>query len=113
MLALDGIADKSPMNLMSCLSESGVLASYGAMSHNPMLVQPSSLIFRKQTMRGFWLRYWYQSTNPHIIATFDYLAPLIAAGTISSLVSATYPFDQVNEAVMIAEQSGGKVLFTR
>jgi hypothetical protein len=43
---------------------------------------------------------------------FDRLAPLVAAGTISSLVAATYNFDQVGEAIPIATQGGGKVLFT-
>jgi NADPH:quinone reductase-like Zn-dependent oxidoreductase len=39
---------------------------------------------------------------------FDQLAPLIAAGTISTPVAATYRF----EAIAKAAQSGGKVLFT-
>jgi NADPH:quinone reductase-like Zn-dependent oxidoreductase len=43
---------------------------------------------------------------------FDHLAPLIAAGTISTPVAATYRFDQVKEAIAKAAQSGGKVLFT-
>src|SRR5580704_3161161 len=34
-LALDGIGDTSPMNLMSCLSESGMLVSYGGTSRKP------------------------------------------------------------------------------
>jgi hypothetical protein len=53
-LALDGVSDTSPMNLMSCLSESGVLVSYGGVSRKPMVVQPGSFIFKKQTIRGFW-----------------------------------------------------------
>ena len=101
------------MNLMSCLSESGGLVSYGGMSRRPMVVQPGSLIFKKQTIRGFWLLYWYQSAKPdEITAMFDHLAPLVAAGTISTPVAATYRFDQVDEAVTRAAQSGGKVLFT-
>jgi hypothetical protein len=43
---------------------------------------------------------------------FDHLAPLIAVGTISALVAATYGFDQFSEAITNAAQSGGKVLFT-
>jgi hypothetical protein len=43
---------------------------------------------------------------------FDHLAPLIAAGTISTPVAATYRFDQVREAITNAAQSVGKVLFT-
>jgi hypothetical protein len=39
------------------------------------------------------------------------LAPLVAPGTISTLVAATYNFDQVGEAITKATQ-GGKVLLT-
>jgi NADPH:quinone reductase-like Zn-dependent oxidoreductase len=112
-LALDGVSDTSPTNLMSCLSESAVLVSYGGTSRKPMVVQPGSLIFKKQTIRGFWLLYWYRSATPdEITAMFDHLAPLIASGTISAPVVATYGFDQVGEAIAKAAQSGGKVLFT-
>jgi len=112
-LALDGVSDTSPMNLMNCLSESGVLVCYGGTSRRPMVVQPGSLIFKKQTIRGFWLLYWYQSAKPdEITAMFDRLAPLVAAGTISTPVAATYGFDEVQEAITKAAQSGGKVLFT-
>lgn len=112
-LAFDGVRDTSPMNLMNCLSESGVLVSYGGTSRKPMVVPPGSLIFKKQTIRGFWLLYWYQSAKPdEITAMFGRLAPLIAAGTISAPVAATYGFDQVREAITKAAQSGGKVVFT-
>jgi NADPH:quinone reductase-like Zn-dependent oxidoreductase len=112
-LALDGVSDASPMNLMSCLSESGVLVSYGAMSRKPMVVNPGSVIYKKQTIRGFWLTFWYQSAKPEeITSMFDHLAPLIAAGTISVPVAATYGFDQVREAIAKAAESRGKVLFT-
>ena len=100
------------MNLMSCLSESGVLVSYGGTSRKPMVVNPGSLIFKKHTIRGFWLLLWYQSAKPDaIVAMFDHLAPLIAAGTISTPVAATYRFDQVKDAITHAGQSGRQVLF--
>ncbi len=100
MLALDGVGDTSPMNLMSCLAESGVLVSYGETSRKPMLVHPGSVIFKKQTIRGFWLLYWYQSATPdELTAMFESLAPLIAAGTVSTPVAATYGFDQVKDAI--------------
>jgi NADPH:quinone reductase-like Zn-dependent oxidoreductase len=109
-LALDGVSDTSPMNLMSCLAEGGVLVSYGATSRKPMVAHPGSFIFKKQTICGFWLLYWYQSAQPdEIAAMFDRLAPLIAAGTISVPVAATYGFDQVSEAITKAAQRGGKV----
>jgi NADPH:quinone reductase-like Zn-dependent oxidoreductase len=112
-LALDGVGDTSTMQLMSCLSESGVLVSYGGMSRKPMLVESGNLIFKKQMVRGFWLFYWYQSAKPdEITAMFEHLAPLVAAGMISTPVVATYGFEQVGEAITKAAESGGKVLFT-
>jgi NADPH:quinone reductase-like Zn-dependent oxidoreductase len=112
-LALDGVGDTSSMNLMDCLSESGVLVSYGGMSRKPMVVSPGSLIFKKQTIRGFWLLYWYQSAKPdEITVMFDHLTPLVAAGAIFTPVAATYGFDRVKEAIAKVAQSSGKVLFT-
>ncbi len=111
-LALDGVGDTSSMNLMSCLSENGVLVSYGAMSRKPMLISPASLIFKKQTTRGFWLLYWYQSAEAdEITEMFDRLTPLVASGAISTPVVATYAFEQVTEAIAKAGEGGGKVLF--
>ncbi len=112
-LALDGVADTSPLNLMSCLSEAGVLVSYGGTSRKPMVVSPGGLIFKKQAIRGFWLLYWYQSAKPDdLTAMFDRLAPLVASGAISTPVVATYRFEQVTEAITKAGESGGKVLFS-
>jgi NADPH:quinone reductase-like Zn-dependent oxidoreductase len=113
MLALDSVGDTSSMNLINCLSESGVLVSYGNMSRKPMLVQPGTVVFKKLTIRGFWVVNWYQSAEPgEITAMFDHLAPLVAAGAISAPVAATYGFDQAIEAITKAAHGGGKVPFT-
>ena len=94
-------------SVMNCLSEGGVLVSSGATSRNPMVVHSGSFIFKKQTIRGFWLPYWYQSAKPdEIKAMFDHRAPLIAAGAISVPVAATYGFDQVREAITKAAHCG-------
>ena len=112
-LGLDAVSDTSSLNVMSCLSENGVLVSYGGMSRKPMVVSPNALIFKKQNIRGFWLYYWYQSAEPdEITAMFDRLAPLIASGAISAPIAATYGFEQVTEAITKAGEARGKVLFT-
>jgi NADPH:quinone reductase-like Zn-dependent oxidoreductase len=38
-LALDGVADTSSTNLMSCVSDGGALVSYGGVSRKPMIVE--------------------------------------------------------------------------
>ncbi|HEX7789325.1 MAG TPA: zinc-dependent alcohol dehydrogenase family protein [Afipia sp.] len=112
-LALDGVADASPMNMMACLSNAGTLVSYGGTSRKPMAVHPGSLIFKQQTVRGFWLYFWYKSAKPEqITEMFDHLGPLVAAGTIATPVAATFGLDNVARAIAKAGESGGKVLFT-
>jgi NADPH:quinone reductase-like Zn-dependent oxidoreductase len=112
-LALEGVDDTSSINLMSCLSEGSVLVSYGGMSREPMVVHPGALIFKTQRIPGFWLWHWYRSAPPDAItAMFVHLAPLIAAGTISIPIAATYGFEQTRDAITTAARSSGKVLFT-
>jgi NADPH:quinone reductase-like Zn-dependent oxidoreductase len=111
LLALDGVSDTSTMHLMNCLAERGTLVSYGGTSRKPMVVPQGELIFRKQTVRGFWLRYWYQSARPdEVVAMFAHLAPLVADGTIATPVAGAYEFDQFALAIAQASESGGKVL---
>ena len=112
-LALDGVADTSSTNLMSCMSDGGVLVSYGGVSRKPMIVEQGRLIFRDQMIRGFWLRHWYQSVkSDEVIKMFEYLAPLVASGAIWTPVAETYDFDQATDAIAKAAHSRGKVLFT-
>jgi NADPH:quinone reductase-like Zn-dependent oxidoreductase len=47
-----------------------------------------------------------------VVIALDRLAPLIAAGTISVPIVATYGFEQFKEAIANAVHSCGKVLFT-
>jgi NADPH:quinone reductase-like Zn-dependent oxidoreductase len=112
-LALDGVGDRTSMNLMGCLSEGGVLVSYGGRVGRPMIVSPTGFVFRKQSIRGFWLLHWYRSAGPEAIAAmFERLAPLVASGAIATPVVATYRFEQVKEALARAAESRGRVLFT-
>ena len=54
-----------------------------------------------------------QSAKPEeITRMFDHLTPLVAAGTITTPVAATFGLDQVSKAITKARESGGKVLFT-
>src|SRR5262249_1767763 len=63
-LAPDGVPDIAQRNLINDPAESGVVLPYGETSRKPMVVNPGSFIFKKQTIHGFWLLYWYQSARP-------------------------------------------------
>jgi hypothetical protein len=52
------------------------------MSRKPMVVPPGSLIFKKQTIRGFWLLYWYRSAKAdEITAMFGHLVSCLVNGS--------------------------------
>jgi NADPH:quinone reductase-like Zn-dependent oxidoreductase len=112
-LAIDGVADTATMNLLACLAPKGVLVFYSAISGKPFIGPAQPFIFRDIAMRGFWLANWFnRATADQIAAMYERLAPLVASGTISAPVAATYRFSQIPEAVAVAQKNRGKALFT-
>jgi NADPH:quinone reductase-like Zn-dependent oxidoreductase len=51
---VDAVGGKSSGDLLSLVGENGVLASFGAMSGEPMQISPADLIFKQVTVKGFW-----------------------------------------------------------
>jgi NADPH:quinone reductase-like Zn-dependent oxidoreductase len=95
------------------LAPGGTLVNYGAMSGEPCVVSPASLIFRGITLRGFWLAHWYKTTDAQVRnALFAELVALIASGQLKARVQATYGIDRVKDAVAAAAagERSGKIL---
>lgn len=109
-LALDGVGGESARALSSSLVPGGVLVVYSAMSGKPGLVNPLDLIFRRVSIRGFWLDYPEFRDAPKVLEAMKTGARLIVEGKLYAPVSATYPLAAVKEAFAHA-QNGGKVLF--
>jgi NADPH:quinone reductase-like Zn-dependent oxidoreductase len=79
----------------------------------PFVAPARPLIFRDVAIRGFWLANWFRSAGlDQITAMYDFLAPLVASGAISSPVAGTYRLAEIAEAVAVASKNRGKVLFT-
>lgn len=113
-LLLDGVAGDVITELAPWLAHGGTLVSYGGMSGNPVTLSPASLIFGDIHVRGFWQKHWLDTTPTEEIAdSYDRLAPLVADGTLSAPVAATYPLVEYRTALAHAAQTGrdGKVLF--
>ncbi len=112
-LAIDAVGGGATERLAQCLAPGGVVVNYGAMSGDACKLSPASLIFRDISLRGFWLARWYQQENAsRRAALFGELAALIADGTLSTRIAATYPIERIKEAIAAAAagERDGKIV---
>ena len=106
-LALDGISGPATGVLASTLSPHGTLVSYAAMSLAPMSISPLDVIFKRVTVRGFWLGHPVSAAK--IAPAVALAAEMITSGQVHMPVAATYALSSIKEAVAHA-QRGGKIL---
>jgi NADPH:quinone reductase-like Zn-dependent oxidoreductase len=109
-LALDGVAGEAMRSLSGCLAPGGTLVVYAFMSGQPGQVNPSDIIFRSVTIRGFWLEAPAVRASPKVLDAIKIGARLIAEGKVHVPIAAVYPLSAAKEAMTHAQQ-GGKVLF--
>jgi NADPH:quinone reductase-like Zn-dependent oxidoreductase len=86
---------------------------YGALSGEPLTLDPRALIVGQKRVEGFWLGDWVRQQG--LLTKYRLMkriGRLLVAGILTSAVGATYPLEQVREAVRTAAQPGrdGKVL---
>ncbi|MEH3154048.1 MAG: zinc-dependent alcohol dehydrogenase family protein [Gordonia paraffinivorans] len=112
-LIIDGVGGETTTALAGCLSTGGSVISYTSRSGNPVTVGIADLVFRGLTVHGFWLRNW-QASQPADEVTRRYreLAELVADGTLWSPIEATYPLDDIGDALTHAARRDrrGKIL---
>jgi NADPH:quinone reductase-like Zn-dependent oxidoreductase len=114
-LGIDAVGGSATLRLGDSVAEGGTVVHYGSMSGKAPLISPTALIFRNVTLRGFWLVHWMSSTpREGQAALMGKLAKLVADGTLSAPVDATFPLENIREALSRALEGGrqGKVLLT-
>lgn len=112
-LGIDAIGGDATDRLAACLTEGGVLVNYGMMSGESCRVSAASFVFRDVTLRGFWLAKWFRKASPaEQQAVFGEIAQGILSGKLHARVAATYPVEQIKEAVAAAAsgERDGKIL---
>ncbi|MDQ3206355.1 MAG: zinc-dependent alcohol dehydrogenase family protein [Pseudomonadota bacterium] len=112
-LGIDAVGGAATDHLSQSLAEGATLVNYGMMSGEACSVSPASFVFRDITLRGFWLARWFRASTPEQRATlFGQIARHLAAGELSAPVQATYPIEQVKQAVAAAAagEREGKIL---
>ena len=108
-LAFDVIGGASAGRLLHLLSPKGKLVTYGVVSGKPMELPGSLLIWNQLSVEGFF------EGHPHILPkiapVLRELVKMIGPGGIRQPIAATYPIDQVKEAVAHAVK-GGRILLS-
>ncbi|KFN50484.1 hypothetical protein P873_07420 [Arenimonas composti TR7-09 = DSM 18010] len=114
-LAIDCVGGLSTENLARCLVEGGTLVNYGAMSGERCMISPRWFVFRDIVLRGFWLAKWFRQATPERQReVMTRVATLIAGGQLRARVAATYPLEQIRDAVQAAASNArpGKIILT-
>ena len=113
-LIVDAVAGEPVAQLASLLKVEGQIVSYTARARQPLSIPVVDLIFRELSVHGYWLNLWLASTPRETVAqTYRELATLVADGTLSAPVEATYALADYRQAIAHAVRSDrtGKVLF--
>lgn len=111
--AIDSVAGESGSRLLQAIAPGGTLSVFGAISGQPLTVDPANLLFRGITVRGWWLAYWLHKASAEQRADlFKTVIELIADGTLNAPVAAEYDLGEIQNAVAAAQGSerNGKIL---
>jgi len=114
-LGIDAVAGNTCRRLADCLGEGGKLVNYGMLSGKACEVSPERIVFGDVTLTGFWLaRHLGNAPRREIQALYDELVTRLADGSLHIEVEATFPIENIKEALAQAEREGrdGKILVT-
>lgn len=115
-LGIDAVGGAATDRLGETLADGATLLNYGAMSGEPCALSPRTIIFRDVSLRGFWLARWFRTaTLEQQRELYGSLTGLIADGTLSAPIHATYPVKDIKEAVAVAagDARSGKVVIVK
>lgn len=100
-LALNCVGGKNALEMSKHLDQEGVMVTYGGMSREPVLVPTSSLIFKDQQFRGFWMTRWKEQKGKSEEAKqmFDDLFQMIQTGALKSPKHELVPFENFQSAI--------------
>lgn len=113
LLGVDAIGGAATERIARSVVDGGMVVNYGLLSGEPCQLSGASLVFRDLTLRGFWLAKWYRDASAEQRDTvFAELGQMIAEGSLSARVQASYSIDQIKKAVAVAAAGGrdGKIL---
>jgi NADPH:quinone reductase-like Zn-dependent oxidoreductase len=111
--ALDCVGGPLTGEVVRCLSLGGRLVLYGTLDDRPISLPVRDLLMANQRVSGFYLGHWVAAQSPlRMLGALRAVKRLAAEGVFHAEVSATYPLEEVAQAVTAALQPGrtGKVM---
>ncbi|WP_440454798.1 zinc-binding dehydrogenase [Psychrobacter sp. ASPA161_9] len=111
--AVDSVGGEASGDLLSLLGHYGTLASFGIMSGQPMTLNPTHIIFKQATIKGFWgSKISQEMSVENKQRLVDELIERAVDGKLKLPVEATFDLADIVKAVDGKLQSGkkGKVL---
>jgi NADPH:quinone reductase-like Zn-dependent oxidoreductase len=110
---MDPVGGETGGQVVASLAAGGRAVVYGALSGQPISVDPRVLITGSKQIEGFWLADWAQAQSiPRMLRVIRRVRSLMREGVISTAVAESYPLERVHDAVRhaTAPGKGGKVL---
>ena len=112
-LGLDAVSGAATGRIASCVSDDGVVCSYGSMSHEDLVIPRSALSARGLKLVGFTLTPALSAyPREKVRALYADLAQLVMDGTLFAPVERIYAIEEIRDALAHAQRGErtGKIL---
>ncbi|MCD4685840.1 MAG: zinc-binding dehydrogenase [Anaerolineae bacterium] len=113
-LAFDAVAGPLTGRMLAAMPSHSTVTVYGGLSNEPAQASGASLIFRDQTINGFWLTKWFGKRNILQNLRAWRQAQQLLGDDLKTTIRARYRLQDAPQALedYKAQMTGGKVLFT-
>lgn len=111
--AVDSVGGEDSGDLLSLLGHGGTFAVFGAMSGKPMVLNPTDMIFKQATLKGFWGSKLSQKMSPsNKKRLVNELIERAVAGQLKLPTEAIFDLADILKAVdgKLQKEKKGKVL---
>jgi NADPH2:quinone reductase len=111
--ALDCVGGELAAEMLQCLTLGGHMVVYGTLANSPIILPSRDMMMPVTQMSGFFALNWLALQPPERLpAIFGAMIKLALQGVFESPVDATYPLEQVREAIEASQTKGrtGKIL---
>ena len=106
--ALDAVAGEATGRLFNCVADYGTLTCYGLLGSDQVIFPAAQLIFRDVHVQGYSrLRYLRNLPSEAANNLYTELFEGMEQGLFDTPILKTFSFEEVHEAVELAERSGG------
>ena len=112
-LGIDAVSGTACKRVADCVGDGAIVVSYGSMSGEDLVMSRPALSFRGVTLTGFNLgRGLAKRSHQQVRAIYADLAIKLRDGVLKAPVEATYPIEDIKQALAHAQRGGrnGKVL---